>query len=1524
MKKVLAFLLTFALLLVPFSTVSFAATSYTDVTLTGTNGWSTAVVGNEWHVYLTTSGFTSPAPSGDEAWAWKYTGFTYEYNGSILTTGQVSSADNNNLFCTIPTSVVPATGGTFTIKAGQYEPEGGTDVGLNIVNDITIAAVDGRLTATTVMYADNVETFGGNANSFYFSLKDSSGTPLPTDYPNWDYFLSPSYCDKTRIDTAGWTTTYSGVFQDGQPIDYYGGNFKNPDPGNFYINGLNATVGTEVVVRGHFTVSTSPGEWIVVDDYYFKELKFTFDGTNWVFSRDYEYTNVNFTGVLGEHTKFNGSSWVVYLNTNGFVAPALSGDPAWAWKYQGFTYEYNGETGTTTQVSSADENRLYFTIPRDDIPDGAEITIKAGQYNPDSGNMRYGLNITEDFTLVALDGYLISPKFLDTTNVEAFNGNANSFYFSLKDSSGAPITTGYESWEEYFVSPAQYDGSRLTQDNDPTAWTTAYSGVFQNGQPVDYWAGTFKNPDPGTFFINGLNATVGTEVVVRGYFAVSTTADWVVKSNYYLKEIKFVYDGSAWSVYKEINYTEYEGTPVFKELGAVEDGELKGFYFTAGETAFPYSWETSVYAADDEESGVFLNGEKTSVFLKKVTEDSWYVCLSDARVVPENGDEITIVGSFIYDTHRITFEEYTFTYETEEPVQKYTGTPVLGEEEYYGSAAGFYFHSEDGAPFATDWSLTYNAAQGDDNGVFLNGVKTEIFLKKINTNVWYVCITDVGVTPNADDVITIKGDFVVKDGTDTVTFNEAAFEFNGRSFSAGEIENTGFTITGLDYQHISYNSDLNRWNLYFKLSNNVPGACDATYYSFMNYEINGVEYKQHWFKAGVGHVVDGEMVYDIYIPISQIPGNLDQEYVITLKAYTAQARTNGTNEPLPYGISLTEEFQFVLGGNYTSPAPAIDYTMANGGNGNGIYLSAVDSFPVTGWDYNLTKVGTDSGVYVDGELTEVFLKKYEDGKYYVCLVDEGYVAQEGTIVMVKGAFTIQNLNTVKFQTAKYIYKDGQWKTYSDYTELPSTGVTGDANGDGAFNVLDLIRIKKFALGAAQEIGADADLNGDGKFNASDLTLAIRILLDITTYVDGSNITGVPTYEDDAEMRLSAYVSPDVDGFADYKAAGFTTLLSEYVAVYGEDNFADYMNAATENDLDVIVQSGHMQGMFDGTVEYNANWLSEMYNDVSKYESFRGIFMGDEPRFAQLDNYAKVATTLRSFDSDMDLFTSCLPTYTPDEQYIWADNNLSLAEKYSNYANAFGNLFGDFTYDFYPFKHSYSSFIGMKFNEKDYMRSDWFQNLSLAATNAKGAYDTGITVQSYSEELNAKDHYREVTQADVSFQVYSALAYGMKSINYFTYGEHWDPNVGTTSCMIMNGQKTAVYEAVKNVNHEIKAFDHVLLNFNWQGTIGISGDDSDGMMDYVASYTSKRISAYSASNDAIIGCLKDSKGYDGFMLVNSTDPSDKVTETISVTFKNADHAKVYINGVESIVTLDNGTYSATLAPGQGIFVIPYIA
>ncbi len=1540
MKKILAYVLTFAMVLGLVNGPSYAkAATYTDVTLTSTDGWGTSYDGNNshWVLYLKTSGYSSAD------WSYKYKGFTIEYNGVIGTTNQVSSADGNRLYCTIPASLVPATdGAVFTIKAGQYAPDdAGTTTGINITTDFQIVVSEGRLVHTTIIDPGSAETFNNTASSFYFSLKDKSGNAVSTGLESWTNFISPSWCDGTRVDTGNWSTNYSGVFIDGSPMDYWGAHFKNTGNGEFYIDGLSAENGTKITIKGHF-VSSTQADWVVQGNYYLQEISFTYDGTNWNYSSPMEYDGVTLTSTEGWDTAVSGDNWVLYLNTSSYASTD------WSYKYKGFTIDVNGVTATTSQVSSAENNRLYCTIPTSVVSanNGTTFTIKAGDYAPDADSTIDGLRILNDFDVVVNEGRLMHTTVLKPTTVEAFNSSANSFYFALKDANGNGLATGCESWTN-FLSPAWCDGTRVAKES----WSDIYTGVWVDGTPLAYWDAHFKNVDVGTFYIDGLSATNGTTIVVRGVYDSATQADWASVGNFFLPELRFVYDGSAWNYVDGPIYTEHTGTPEFSMTG---NGNA-GFYFTAGETAFPYDtgWGYSSVAEDTDESGVLLNGEKTAVFLKKVNEDLWYVCMSDAGVAPETDDIITVKGAFIYENHRITFTESKFTwdgtaYKAYVEAKEYNGTPVLLEIGEYGTAAGFYFSSEDGAPYDTGWNLTSTAMDGDENGVFLNGTKTAINLKKTDSNIWYVCIGDAGVTLNKNDVLTVKGSFKIGDTNDTVVFTEKDFVFNGKRFSDGQYTATDFTVTGLAYSDIVYDTANNRWNMYFTLSTNIPGDVDATYYPYMSYEIDGTEYTTHWFKSSSAHTVDGEAIYNLYFPIEALPQTLGQEYVITIKAGTQQGRVSGTNVARTDGINLTADYQFVVGGDYEASAPAIDYTMVNGGNASGIYLSSGDAFPTIGWDYSLTKSGENSGIYVNDTATDVYIKKYADNKYYVCLSDFGITAGEGTIVILKGSFTTAGLNMVTFKTAKYIYTGGQWKVYTPTTVTETLTKYGDATRDAQtaaetvddmINSQDLVRIKRYLANDVDYISViNADLNSSGNIDEYDARLERWLLVNGWDYfVNGSNIQGVPSYEDDKEMRLAAYVSPTLaEGFEDYAAAGFTTLLGEGEnrAKYGYEGFDEYMKAAEEAGLDVLVQTDNAQLMGEGSLTYDAVTLQNDFEYLKNTygDTFRGYFLGDEPQISQLESYTKVMTTLNSLNKEVgkDMFIAHHPIYT-EESYIWDDTSLSLPEKYMKYTETFGGLFGEFMYDFYPFRHSYSfELFGNEIGAEDYMRDDWFNNLTLAATASKGKVPTGITVQSYAENLNKKDHYRDVTEADVSFQVYSALAYGMKSISYFTYGEHWDPSVGTTNCMIFDGQKTAIYTAVKNVNTEIKKIDHMMLNFNWQGTIGIAQNDSDGMLSYVTSYnyTSPRISKYSSSNDAIIGCLKDVNGYDGFMLVNATDPSDNRSATIKVKFNDANRAKVFIDGVESDVELtetDEGyNYSTTLAPGQGIFVIPYIA
>ncbi|MCQ2450202.1 MAG: hypothetical protein MJ132_08475, partial [Clostridia bacterium] len=74
---------------------------------------------------------------------------------------------------------------------------------------------------------------------------------------------------------------------------------------------------------------------------------------------------------------------------------------------------------------------------------------------------------------------------------------------------------------------------------------------------------------------------------------------------------------------------------------------------------------------------------------------------------------------------------------------------------------------------------------------------------------------------------------------------------------------------------------------------------------------------------------------------------------------------------------------------------------------------------------------------------------------------------------------------------------------------------------------------------------------------------------------------------------------------------------------------------------------------------------------------------------------------------------------------------------------------------------------------------------------------------------------------------------------------------------------------------------------------------------------------------IIGHLTDENGYDGFMIVNSTEPSENKTDEVTVTFRKATKALCYVGGEEQTVNLKNGKYTFKLNAGEGIFCIPIV-
>ncbi len=249
-----------------------------------------------------------------------------------------------------------------------------------------------------------------------------------------------------------------------------------------------------------------------------------------------------------------------------------------------------------------------------------------------------------------------------------------------------------------------------------------------------------------------------------------------------------------------------------------------------------------------------------------------------------------------------------------------------------------------------------------------------------------------------------------------------------------------------------------------------------------------------------------------------------------------------------------------------------------------------------------------------------------------------------------------------------------------------------------------------------------------------------------------------------------------------------------------------------------------------------------------------------------------------------------------------------------------------SFDNYPFTHdqgfNLSSFKTLPGIEENYLLN------CLIAARVAGQYDFGMCVQTFhaTDLLNKTD--RDIVKAEeVSFQIYTGMAMGVDLFEYFAYNSNGDFNA------IMNTDGSMrIYNIVKEGNQAL-CFADVVNSFTWNGivtSLGSTNSDNSAAFtkveDMVLTNTSNGVlNSYSSTDDAIIGCFtKDD--LNGYMLVNYNDPVAVTGEnSVTVSFENCTRARVYteVDGVltSTVVDLTNGSYTVTLAPGSGCFIIP---
>lgn len=415
--------------------------------------------------------------------------------------------------------------------------------------------------------------------------------------------------------------------------------------------------------------------------------------------------------------------------------------------------------------------------------------------------------------------------------------------------------------------------------------------------------------------------------------------------------------------------------------------------------------------------------------------------------------------------------------------------------------------------------------------------------------------------------------------------------------------------------------------------------------------------------------------------------------------------------------------------------------------------------------------------------------------------------------------------------------------------------------------------------------------------------------------------GQPEYEDDREMLISGYWSPrPVDElWADVKEAGFTHMYLEgKYGAHGSENYLKALTLAEKYDIKIIAQRYSEADGFEADP-----------TDYSKYPAFDGFNIWDEPG---KNHFAVIANDVETFnrlygDTDKVFYSNLYPHYATGTQTGYP----SFAEYVDAYCRqVIKNVKNKkvLSCDSYPLMREAA-------RDKNFLLSG---HLSSVNTIARAAKRYGAEPYFFIQSMSYGDR-RAPLLADFCLQANTCFAFGIRGIQHFTYmtpnnapgGEfNYDQDGNLQTALLdRENQKTERWAYAKELNRQIAFFDHVYLNFSWDGVMTTEGTASEEHTDdfgALASVLKKhaRVKFFRATEDTLLGCFTDEKGYQGFMVTPYLETTLNRTTTVTLQFEQADKALIYTRGTSSVTELKDGKLTLEIAPGDGVFVIPYVA
>ena len=995
---------------------------------------STAQVGNNFHIYLTTT-VDMPGTS------WEIVGgVSISYAQKIDIDGTVYTAivkkyTDKGMFLEFPASYVKENS-VLTLLAGKYASDLGGH-GYNLTEDFTINYNGTSWTVPDSGIYDNVYFSG--ANYGWFAEKGW-----------WDIHYN------TEADLPGtdWVTAFNNIVVeiDGVVVP---ATVKKAGKRvlNVFYAGAEPQVGTTVTIKAGKSASSEVGTngIAIAEDY-----TMIWDGSKMVSTTvdNTVYSEATGKSVLSFGTNFGDWRFRLVMN----VMWPVNGD----FIEMGDLSVYINDTfleGSIVDVYKEGSNLLvclWGPLTGGVAPvAGDKVTIKAGKSV--IGDTGFGLNIARDIVMEYDGANWVMEGYVDTTVYSEV---------TLK----LPILpTGYNadraSWDFYFpvngTMPGTPDGGEGFDYFYLTLVNSKGETVLQN-YPVRAWNAAHGN---GTFFFRLEGTALPKELVDRN--SVLTIHAGKVPGTHgngvhLTKDFTVKYNGLMWVAE---DYDKLKPSQTNVELSidrsSIYGGNKNGIYLLTDDILpVDTSWVTRIAAATyDGISGIYYNDQLIeNAYICRFAEGKLYIALVDAGVVAKDKDKVTIKGMFFLNDKAVSYKEYTVyfngkqwneTYQLppKESYTKFTAEKVDPVSSYSSKAKQWntYLRVDAMIPGDID-TMSFSGLKF----VTMDGKEVDAYVAHSYQHCLYVAIPDEVLPRNSKngDYVTLKaGRALANDQVSGIQLLEdiRLYYYMGSLSLLEPTNDTVFeevTITRLN-QTFNYDPNTDEWRFWWQILAPVEGVDTGTPFSGFEMEIDGKTYDD------VIVMRDGNYLF-VRIPGSVLPGNT-RFGTVSVKSGAKGYANSGHNgivimndwEAYIYE-GLCSEVEFTETTRFTFDITGVQAATPSTHQLN-LYLRVNSEVPGTEWYERYS----DFVYYYNGKPVkgEVFKSGSSNNKFIhlaVVYKDTGREPVEGDIITIYpntvgygGGYEIEVTNEFTL-----VYKDGLWTPYVE-TDVEAPALSTD-------------------------------------------------------------------------------------------------------------------------------------------------------------------------------------------------------------------------------------------------------------------------------------------------------------------------------------------------------------------------------------------------------------------------------------------------------------------------------------------------